>query len=214
MVMFLLTFFLLYGGIHLYALIRIDSIFHFSAVYKTLIIVLMILLIFAPILVRIAETHQMEALARVIAFIGYLWMAFIFLFFCLGVVFDIVRFPLRFFPAAVAPVPLNNIAFGLAVCLSFILVAYGYFDAQRIRIKKLEIVTGQNLPGGGKIRIVQISDVHIGIIIKEKQLQVMVDKIKEAKPDILVSTGDLLDSELNNVLPLAELLAQVKPQFG
>lgn len=212
--MFLLTFLLLYGGIHLYALVRMDSIFHFSAGYKTIIIILMILLIFAPMVVRIAESHQMEALARVVAFVGYLWMAFIFLFFCFGVVFDIVRFPFRFFPAAASQLPLNNIAFGLAVFLAFILVAYGYFDAQRIRIKKLEIVTGHNLPNNGKIRIVQISDVHVGIIIKEKQLQVLADKINAANPDILVSTGDLLDGELNNVLPLTELLAQIKPQFG
>ncbi len=214
MAMFLLTFFLLYGGIHLYAFLRMDSVFHFSAVYKAIVIILMVILVFAPLLVRIAENHQLEILARVVAFIGYLWMAFIFLFFCLGAVFDIVRFFFRFFPAAIAPVQLSNIAFGLAVFLSFILVVYGYFDAQRIRIKRLEIVTGQNLPGGGKVRIVQISDVHVGIIIKEKQLRVLVGQINAAKPDILVSTGDLLDGELNNVLPLTELLAQIKPQFG
>jgi len=214
MVMFLLTFFLLYGGIHLYALIRLDSVFHFSAVYKTLIVILMIFLVLAPILVRIVEAHQMEALARIIAFIGYLWMAFIFLFFCLGVVFDVVRFLFRFFPVAVAPVALSSIALGLAVLFSIILVVYGYFDAREIRIKKLEIVTGHDLPNNGKIRIVQISDVHVGIVIKEKRLQALADKIKEAQPDILVSTGDLLDGELNNVLPLAELLAQIKPQFG
>jgi len=214
MVMFLLTFFLLYGGIHLYALIRLDSVFHFSAVYKTIVVVLMIFLIFAPILVRIVEAHQMEALARIIAFTGYLWMAFIFLFFCLGVVFDVVRLLFRFFPAAGNPVALSSIALGLAVLFSFILVTYGYFDAREIRIKKLEIVTGNHLPNNGKIRVVQISDVHVGIVIKEKRLQALADKIKEAQPDILVSTGDLLDGELNNVLPLAELLAQIKPQFG
>jgi hypothetical protein len=214
MVMFLLTFFLLYGGIHLYALIRLDSVFHFSAVYKTLVVILMIFLIFAPILVRIVEAHQMEALARIIAFTGYLWMAFIFLFFCLGVAFDVVRLLFRFFPAAVNPAALSGIALALAALFSLILVIYGYFDAREIRIKKLEIVTGNHLPNNGKIRIVQISDVHVGIVIKEKRLQALADKIKEAQPDILVSTGDLLDGELNNVLPLAELLAQIKPQFG
>lgn len=212
--MFLLTFFLLYGGIHLYALIRLDSIFHFSAVYKTLVVILMIFLIFAPILVRIVEAHQMEALARIIAFTGYLWMAFIFLFFCLGVVFDVVRLLFRFFPAVVNPAALSGIALALAALFSLILVVYGYFDAREIRIKKLEIVTGNHLPNNGKIRIVQISDVHVGIVIKEKRLQALADKIKEAQPDILVSTGDLLDGELNNVLPLAERLAQIKPPFG
>lgn len=214
MVIFLLTFLFLYGGIHVYAFIRADSIFHFSAGIRIIVIVLMIILIFAPLLVRIAESRHLEALARAFAYAGYLWMAFIFLFFLLSVIFDAVRFIYKFFPAGVAAVPLINVAFGLAVFLSFILVVYGYFDAQTIRTKTLEIPTGQTLPNGGKIRIVQISDVHIGLIIKEKRLQAMVDKINEAKPDILISTGDLLDGELNNVSPLTALLGQIKPKFG
>lgn len=215
MVMFLLTFLLLYGGMHLYALIRMDSVFHFSAGCKILIVVVFIILIFAPLLVRIAESHHLETLARAAAYAGYLWMAFIVLFFCLSVIFDAVRFALRFFPSTVAAALLiNNIAFGLAVFLSAVLVVYGYFDAQTIRTEKLEINTGQCLPASRKIRIVQISDVHIGIIIKEKRLQALIDKVNEAKPDILVSTGDLLDGELNNVLPMAEMLARIKPQFG
>jgi uncharacterized protein len=213
MLMFLLTFLLLYGGIHLYAFIRLDNIFHFSAGYRIIIIGLLIILIFAPLLVRMAESRHLELLARAIAYAGYLWMAFIFLFFCLSVIFDAGRFILKISPS-VAALPLSNIAFGLAVFLSFIFVVYGYFDAQRIRTKKLEIATSQALPNGGKIRIVQMSDVHVGLIIKEKRLQVLVDKINEAKPDLLISTGDLLDGELNNVLPLAELFHQIKPQYG
>jgi uncharacterized protein len=214
MVIFLLSFLLLYGGIHLYAFVRMDSIFHFSAGIKILIISLLVMLILAPLLVRIAESRHLESLARSVAYVGYLWMAFIFLFFCLSVIFDAIRFTFKFFPSGIIAVPLVNIAFGLAVFLSFVFVVYGYFDAQMIRTKKLEVATGQNLPNGGKIRIVHISDVHIGLIIKEKRLQALVDKIEEAKPDILISTGDLLDGELNNVLPLATQFEQIKPKFG
>ncbi len=214
MVLFLLSFLLLYGGIHLYAFVRADNIFHFPAGIRILIFILLIMLIFAPLFVRIAESRHLESLARILAYTGYLWMAFIFLFFCLSVIFDAGRFICRFFPASFADTPLISITFGLAVFISFVLVAYGFVDAQKIRIKKLEIATGQNLPHGGKIRIVQISDVHVGLIIKEKRLQALVDKIAEAKPDILVSTGDLLDGELNNVLPLAAFFEQIKPPFG
>ncbi len=214
MVIFLLSFLLLYGGIHLYAFIRMDSIFHFSAGSKILIICLLIILIFAPLLVRIAESRHLEFLARSLAYAGYLWMAFIFLFFCLSIIFDAVRFTFKFLPFAVTAGPLINITFCLAVSLSFIFVVYGYFDARVIRIKKLEVATGHTLPAGGKIRIVQISDVHVGLIVKEKRLQVLMDKVKEAQPDILISTGDLLDGELNNVSPLAAIFEQVKPKFG
>jgi hypothetical protein len=141
-------------------------------------------------------------------------MAFIFLFFCIGIVFDLLRLILKFVPHGGDAVSLLKIAFGLTVFLSVVFVIYGFIDAQKIRIKKLEIHTEHQLPNNGKIRIVQISDVHIGLIIKEKRLQLVLDRVKEANPDILVSTGDLLDGELNNVLPLTGLFSQIQPKYG
>lgn len=102
----------------------------------------------------------------------------------------------------------------MAVFFSFIFVVHGFFDAQKIRIRKLEIHTENLLPDEGRIRIVQISDVHIGLIIRNKRLKTIMDRVEEAKPDILVSTGDLLDGELNNVMTEAKQLAQLKPKYG
>jgi uncharacterized protein len=214
MAIFLLTFLFLYSGIHLYAFIKFDSIFHFPAGIKILIIIVLIILIFAPLLVRIAESRHLEELARVIAYAGYIWMAFIFSFFCLGIVFDLLRLLLKVVPQGGDAVSLRNIAFGLTLFLSVVFVIYGFIDAQRIRIKKLEIYTEHQLPNNGKIRIVQISDVHIGLIIKEERLQLVLDRVREAAPDMLICTGDLLDGELNNVLPLAGQFQQVKPKYG
>lgn len=213
MVMFLLTFLLLYGGMHIYAFLRLNSIFHFSLGLGILIACLLVTLTLAPLLTRIAEKNHLELLARIIAYTGYLWMAFIFIFFCLSVTFDIVRLILKLFPVH-ANFSLINAAFGLAVFLSFIFVIYGYVDAQIIRTKKLQVAVPQALPNGGKIRIVQMSDVHVGLIVREKRLQTLIDKIKEAKPDILISTGDLLDGELNNVQHLTALFQQINPPFG
>lgn len=214
MITFLLTFLLLYGGINFYAFVRADRIFHFPPGLRIFILILLVMLIFAPLLVRAAESRHLDTLARTFAYAGYLWMAFIFLFFCLSVIFDVAGFIFKYLPFGGSNLSLANIAFALAVFLSLIFLVYGYMDAQIIRTRKLTVATGQNLPNGGKIRIVQISDVHVGIIIKEKRLQVLIDKIKEAKPDILISTGDLLDGELNNVLPLTSLFARIKPPFG
>ena len=214
MPMFILTFLLLYSGTHVYAYIRANSVFHFSYGLKIFILILFIFLIFAPLLVRITESRHWEELARAIAYTGYIWMAFIFLFFCIGIVFDLLRLILKVIPHGGDAVSLRNIAFGLTIFLSVAFVIYGFIDAQRIRIKKLEIYTEHKLPNNGKIRIVQISDVHIGLIIKEKRLQLVLDRVKEADPDMLVSTGDLLDGELNNVMPLTDLFQQIKPKYG
>jgi hypothetical protein len=214
MIIFLLVFFCLYGGINFYAFSRAINIFHFSGIPQVIIIFVMILLILAPVIVRFIEAIHLETLARIIAYIGYVWMAFVFLFFFLSVILDITRYLYKLVGFGPDAARLNTIAFGLAVSLAFIFVVYGFFDARRIRVKNLEIHAEQTLPNNGKIRIVQISDVHVGVIIREKRLEAILDKVREASPDILVSTGDLLDGEINNVLPEAELLAAINPKYG
>jgi predicted MPP superfamily phosphohydrolase len=214
MIIFLLTFLCLYGGINFYAFARARSIFHFPGAVQIIVIVLLVLLILAPVLVRLAENLHLEESAKAIAYIGYLWMAFVFLFFFLGLSFDILRYLAWFFYPDAKSMPLTTIFFGLAVFLSFVLVVYGFWDAQRIRIKKIEIQTEHFLPNDGSIRIVQISDVHVGLIIRGERLQTLLDAVRQAKPDILVSTGDLLDGELDNVMPEAEQFIPIKPAFG
>ena len=214
MIIFLLVFFCLYGGINFYAFSRVINIFHFSGISQVIIILVMILLILAPVVVRLIEAVHLATLARIIAYIGYIWMAFVFLFFLLSVTFDIARYLYKLAGHGLGAAHLNTIAFGLAVFLAFIFVVYGFFDARRIKVKTLEVHTEQALPNNGKIRIVQISDAHVGIIIREKRLEVILDRVREASPDILVSTGDLLDGEIDNVMPEAQQLAAINPKYG
>ena len=214
MIIFLLSFLCIYGGINFYAFSRAKSVFHFSGAAQIIIIALFILLTLTPAIVRLAESLHLETFAQSIAYAGYLWMAFIFLFFVLGVALDILRYLSGFLYQGAGSALLNNIAFGLALLISFVLVVYGFFDAQKIRVRQLEIQTDQSLPNDGKIRIVQISDVHIGIIIREKRLQSLLDTVRRYNPDILVSTGDLLDGELDHVMVLAEQFVPIKPKFG
>jgi predicted MPP superfamily phosphohydrolase len=214
MIIILLIFLCLYGGLNFYAFFRAKNIFHFSGTTEVIIIILLFFLILAPIIIRFTEKLHLETLARSIAYVGYLWMAFVFLFFFLNITFDTSRYVFYFFCQSGENVLLKNFFFSLAVFLSFIFVVYGFFDAQRIRVKRLEVYTDKLLPNNGKIRIVQISDVHIGLIIRDKRLKVILDRVKDEKPDILVSTGDLLDGELNIVMPEAKQLAEIKPMYG
>jgi uncharacterized protein len=214
MIIFLLFFLFIYGGINFYAFLKAKSFFHFSGKTEIIIITLLVLLILSPIIVRIVEKIHWETLARVVAYCGYIWMAFVFLFFFLNITFDIARYVIKFLSLSYDSIQLRNIFLCLAFFLSFVFVVYGFFDAQNIRVKKLEIHTDKLLPNNGKIRIVQISDLHIGLIIRNERLKHILKKVKDAKPDILVSTGDLLDGELNNIMPEASQLAQIKPQYG
>jgi predicted MPP superfamily phosphohydrolase len=214
MIIILLIFLCLYGGLNFYAFFQAKNIFHFYGTTEVMIIILVFFLILAPIIIRFTEKLHLETVARSIAYFGYLWMAFVFLFFFLNITFDAARYVFYFFCQSGENFLLKNIFFSLTVLLSFIFVVYGFFDAQRIRVKRLEVYTDKLLPNNGKIRIVQISDVHIGLIIRDKRLKIILDRVKEEKPDILVSTGDLLDGELSYVMPEAKQLAEIKPMYG
>ena len=214
MILFLLTFLCLYGGINFYFFFRARSVLHFSGALQALLLVLLIFLILAPVVVRTLESLHCEQAARFVACTGYVWMAFVFLFFFLSVSLELVRFLHKLIVPETGTMALKAVTFGLSVLLSAGLVVYGCIDAQRVRVRTLQIPTEQILPGEGKLRIVQISDVHVGIIIRNDRLTPILEKVREAKPDILVSTGDLLDGELDNIMTDAERFAAIPAPAG
>lgn len=62
-----------------------------------------------------------------------------------------------------------------------------------IKVKEYSI-TDSNLPTSfDGLKIVQISDLHYGTSIKEFNLKMIVKKVNELKPDIIVFNGDLID---------------------
>jgi hypothetical protein len=212
MIIFLLVFFCLYGSINFYFFFRAKSIFQVTDLLQAVILFLLVLLIAAPVLVRVLESLRYEQIARAVACVGYVWMAFVFLFFFVSLSLDIVRFAYKIFGSG--SFQFKTIFFGISVFLSASLVIYGYIDAQRIRVKHLEIVTEHVLPGDGKLRIVQISDVHVGIVIRENRIDPILERVRESRPDIFVSTGDLLDGELDNIMNDAQRFAQVPAKHG
>ena len=91
---------------------------------------------------------------------------------------------------------------------------YGLFEAANIRLEQIEIASPKITEKTGRIRIAQISDVHLGLIIREGRLKRIIAGIQEARPDILISTGDLVDGQLNHLTKEAELLATLNPPLG
>ncbi|MDX8364871.1 metallophosphoesterase [Cytobacillus sp. IB215665] len=84
---------------------------------------------------------------------------------------------------------------------SLLATSLGYYYARYIEPKQLSIVhqniSHQLIPKNFEgLKIVQFSDLHIGYNYNLKQLQNAVNKINEEKPDIVLFTGDLIDSPM------------------
>jgi uncharacterized protein len=219
MILFLLSFFLLYGGLHLYFFLKIRAAFAPGTVIQGVLLALLILGLLAPLLIRASERLGLEALARLLSWGGYLWMAVIFLFFSVSLLLEFYRLLVYAFGFAldtdiVAYLPTVRTLFFIPIAAALSIGVYGYFEARDIRQEHIEIFSNKIPKDAGKIRVVQVSDVHVGVLVREKRLAAILRKVKEAQPDLLVSTGDLVDGQLNS---MAEAIAQfrdIRPRFG
>jgi predicted MPP superfamily phosphohydrolase len=218
-IIFLLVFLSLYSGLHLYGFIKAKRALAFGWGVTATLIVFMAIMVFAPILVRALERMGFEGWARILAYIGYTWMGLLFLFFSAAFVLDLYRLLIiigrLILPSDLTFLTLSSrFSFFISLFLSVFITVYGSFEAVRIRAEHLTIKTHKISAEVARIRIAQISDVHLGLIVKEKRLVRIIEKIKSAKPDILLSTGDLLDGQADNLAGLAEMLRQITAKHG
>ncbi len=217
--LFLIIFFILYGSMHLYAFLKAKAAFAFGIYTGIYVALVMIIMGFAPIIVRLSEKAGFEFFAHLMSYIGYTWMGILFLFVSASLIVDLYRFILyasgiimkKDFSALIVS---NKHAFFIPLTISVMLAIYGYFEAKDIRTEKVIIKTTKIPKEVGKLRIAQISDVHLGLIVREEGLERIIKEVKMANPDMLVSTGDLVDGQIDNLLRLAEILKEVNPRYG
>jgi uncharacterized protein len=216
---FFFFIFFIYGGVHVYVFLKARQAFGFGWAAGAPLALFMLVMVGAIFLIRTLERHDLELTARTMSWVTYLWMAAIFLFFCGSIAFDLANLLLRMpawlgiqagFIRALPP----RFTFSLSLGLSLLICVYGYFDAQNIRTERLVIETDRLPKGVDRFTIAQISDVHLGLIIRCDRLVTILEKVQAVKPDLFVVTGDLVDAQINHLSGLRELLQEIKPRYG
>jgi predicted MPP superfamily phosphohydrolase len=201
MYLFLISFLSLYGGMHLYAFLRLRGAFTPGRTAGTVLAVWMALMTAAPLLVRLAEGAGFEQTAGWMAWPGYVWMGGIFIFCAALAAVDTVRIAAwlsnRFFRTAIPGFLTAAITCEIALFLALLASGYSLYEARNIRTEQVTIHTGKLPPAVRSIRVVQISDVHVGLLYHESRLEALLKVVRAADPDILVSTGDLVDGRLS-----------------
>jgi hypothetical protein len=219
MSLFLLSFFLIYGSMHAYALLKARSALSLGPAATLPLLLLLAILLCAPIATRLLSRHGYEDAARIVALAGYLWMGFLFFLTCLNLSVDLLRLPLwaigRGGSAANAAAGLaGRSAFlciaGLAVALS----AYATVEASRIEVVRVRILTDRLPASVPSLRIAQITDLHLGLLHRNDKAREVAAIVSREHPDLFVSTGDLVDGQLDGVPGLAEILRGIPAPRG
>jgi predicted MPP superfamily phosphohydrolase len=103
---------------------------------------------------------------------------------------------------------------GITALAALGIMVYGAFEAYHLRTETISLTTPK-LPANAKsVRIVQLSDLHLGLMYYPGRLQPVLNAVETLKPDVLVSTGDLVDGSMPSIELLATKLHGLKAPLG
>jgi len=115
-------------------------------------------------------------------------------------------------PGAVASLHQARLQAGVITLGTAVLVPFAMWTARgRLVLSRVRVPLEKLTPGVAGLRIVQISDLHIGDRLGEEFLRRVVDRVNALRPDVVAITGDLVDGPAHVVegalKPLADLVA-------
>ncbi len=214
-----LFFLVAYGIAHLYVFIKAKDVFYPGPTLSIAIGVFLFIMFCSPLLVHLYISRGPLILSRIFAYASYLWVALLILFISTSLVIEAYNLTLRLGEnlleldlSKIMVSPLSG--FLISLFASTILCVYGYFEAKTLRVERLTLKTSK-LPGDlNKIKIAHISDLHLGIFERGEKLEKIISEIEKEKPDLIVSTGDMLDGVLTYVDQSADKLNRVHARLG
>ena len=151
---------------------------------------------------------------------GPLALGYLLFFLLSALALDLARLALAAAVALGAPPAWGSLfTAGHSVALALFMAAAAtlssYHAAYNLRLVTVELETAKLPAGTDELRIVQVSDTHLSRFIGYEELKKQVDLVEAAAPDLVVFTGDLLDSPPGAAYEReAALLAGLRPRLG
>jgi hypothetical protein len=158
---------------------------------------------------RILARTAPGELARGVELFGAVWMGVLFLAVAAFLAADLATGFGRLWPAGA--VPARVLALGVAAALSAFALVQG---ARGPRVVRHEVKVSSLPDGRAELKVVQLSDLHLGTLLGEAWLGRRVAQVNALSPDLVVVTGDLVDSEIGPVEPLVPLLRRLAAPLG
>ncbi len=113
-----------------------------------------------------------------------------------------------------APGALGRAAMAFAAATLGLLALVGYVGSRRLVVRHLDVLV-DGLPAGlHGLRIVQVSDLHVGPHTSRRFLARVAEAVREAAPDLVAYTGDQVDDHAADVAHFTAAFAEVSAPLG
>lgn len=102
------------------------------------------------------------------------------------------------------------------ISLSFVLVGYGAINASRPYVIEYNVDINKTVEGIENLKIVLISDLHLGQIVGDRFLKGVVEEVNSLKPDLILIPGDIIDDNLYGTLHknMKDRLRELNATYG
>lgn len=218
MIPFILIFLTLYAAMHALVFWGMYPLLTGHRALPTLAWLWMGLMILAPMAVRLLDRNGFNAAARTLAWVGYSWMGMLFLAFSLLAIvglWHLLALALRGVrPSLPLLSPYGPACSGLVLLAVLAAGIYGFYEAANLRVEKVVLSTDKLPAASRPLRLVQVSDVHLGLLHREEALAPIISRLQELKPDLLVATGDMVDAQMDHLDGLHEMWQRIDPPLG
>jgi predicted MPP superfamily phosphohydrolase len=215
---FLIVALLIWGGMHAYAWAHVRAHGGLDARWASALAIVMLVLMSSPILGMSLVHSGRVGLGRPLEAVGMIWSGVFFLFFSASLVHDLWNLLLTLggllHPALRALRLTGPRALIAETALVLAIAAYSAFEAWCIRTEHVRLESPKLAAGTPHVRIVQVSDIHLGGMVGKRRLARIARAVSRAEPDLLVGTGDLVDADMSGAQDLAKMLADLPAPLG
>lgn len=170
------------------------------------------------LVIRAFPGHDFSLLKRLVIFPGTTWLITMLMMVVLFVSRDAASWIWKVLvddPADPGRRAFLQITGTLALGAPFVMTGYGALRTARdYKVKRLELKF-PNLPRElDGFQIAQISDLHSGIYMDERQMMQVREIVDSLRPQVLAMTGDYVDTLADEVGPVAQVFSRAKTDYG
>jgi len=210
--------FLLYAAVHLYCFVRLRAVVSSHLVFLRTVAGVFIFMVLAPFVVFFVDRAGIMWAARPLALAGYTWIAVILWLTMLTAAVDLWNLAVGLLGRRVRPfrrlrVP-GRPAFAAAALVVLCALCWGLWEAGAVRLVEVRMETKRLEPGSPPLRIVQLADLHLGLLLGQGKLRKVLDLVARAEPDLVVATGDTVDASFRGLGEEADMLVECRPPRG
>jgi hypothetical protein len=209
----------IFSTANIYIFIKISSLADLGTISDVLIGAVILFMTISPVLIPVYSNKGSERSLRIFSYLGYMWLAFLVPFFPGLVICDLYNLAIQYSSTLTGHdsglmMLSRQYAFFIPLMVSLVVITYGYFEARYFFIERILIKSPKLPEKTGRVRIVQISDLHLGVIVRDKVLKKVIQLVENEKPDIIVSTGDLVDGVIRHIDHLSDALKSTRARLG